>query len=77
MPVIAPAVLDVIMPLNASRQKTFPYYAEYFIDDEDYYYQLMMHGTLVFTISVMVYVSIDTMYACCSQHLCGLFAIVE
>ncbi|OXU23689.1 hypothetical protein TSAR_009084 [Trichomalopsis sarcophagae] len=77
MPAIAPAVLDIVIPLNESRKKTFPYYAEYFIDDEAYYYQLMGHGTIVFTVSVMVYVSIDTMYACCAQHLCGLFSIVE
>ncbi|NP_001177551.1 odorant receptor 158 [Nasonia vitripennis] len=76
-PIIVPNVLDVVIPLNESRAKTFPYFIEYFIDTEVYYYQLMAHGTLCFTISALVYVSIDTMYATCSQHLCSLFDVVE
>ncbi|NP_001177702.1 odorant receptor 156 [Nasonia vitripennis] len=76
-PVLVPIILDIALPLNESRRKTFPYFIEYFIDTEFYYYQLMVHGTICFTISVLVYISIDTMYAACCQHLCGLFDIVE
>ncbi|XP_014222944.1 odorant receptor 9a-like [Trichogramma pretiosum] len=74
---LAPAVLDIIDPLNESRPKAFPYFAEYFIDDQKYYFELTIHGWIVCILSVQIYATFDTTYQLCMQHVCALFSIVE
>nr|XP_012231787.1 PREDICTED: uncharacterized protein LOC105677627 [Linepithema humile] len=42
IPLIAP-ILDVISPLNETRPKKFPQLGEYFLNQEKYYYPLMLN----------------------------------
>ena len=74
---LAPAVLDMIDPLNETRPKAFPYFAEYFIDDQKYYFELTVHGWIVCILSVQIYATFDSTYAQTVHHACALFAIVE
>jgi hypothetical protein len=71
-----PILLNVIAPLNESRPFVFNYYAEYFIDEERYAYELTLHASIVLTLSVQVIVGLDSMYIQCVQHLNALFSIV-
>ncbi|OXU17525.1 hypothetical protein TSAR_009827, partial [Trichomalopsis sarcophagae] len=72
-----PMLLDLIDPLNETRPKAFPYFAEYFIDNQKYYFELTIHGWIVCIISVQIYVTFDATYTQLVQHSCALFAIVE
>ncbi|NP_001164405.1 odorant receptor 154 [Nasonia vitripennis] len=74
---LLPLLLDVIDPQNETRPKQFPYFAEYFIDDQKYYFELTIHGWIVCILSVQIYGTFDTTYTQCVQHACGLFGIVE
>lgn len=72
-----PVFLDMIEPLNYTRQRMFPYFAEYFIDDQKYYFELTVHCWIVCILSVQIFGTFDTTYAQCVQHARALFAIVE
>ncbi|XP_032456677.1 uncharacterized protein LOC100328556 isoform X2 [Nasonia vitripennis] len=74
---LAPMLLDIIDPLNETRPKAFPYFAEYFIDDQKYYFELTVHGWIVCILSVQIYGTFDATYTQLVQHSCALFAIVE
>ena len=77
LPGIIPAVLDLIIPLNVSRQKVLCFYGEYFIDQDVYYYQLVLHTFVIVLSTIMLFTTIDSTYACCVQHVIALFSIVE
>ncbi|XP_014205442.1 uncharacterized protein LOC106637244 [Copidosoma floridanum] len=74
---LVPVLLDVVKPLNETRPRVFPYFAEYFVDDQKYYFQLSVHGWVVCTISAQLYVVFHTNCIQCAQHACGLFLCVE
>ncbi|KAK2580811.1 hypothetical protein KPH14_011544 [Odynerus spinipes] len=69
-------IYDVIAPLNGSHHAKPPFSAEYFIDEEVYFYHILMHMYLIFIIGMAVFIALETFYAVCVQHACGLFYIV-
>ncbi|OXU24312.1 hypothetical protein TSAR_001596 [Trichomalopsis sarcophagae] len=77
LPCLIPAVLDLIIPLNDSRQKVLCFYGEYFIDQKVYYYELLLHTFVCVMCTIMVFTTIDAAYACCIEHVIGLFHIVD
>lgn len=74
---LTPVFLDAIVPLNETRSRSLPYFAEYFVDEKTYYFQLTAHAWIVIPLTVQVFCAFDTTYAVCAQHACALFSIVE
>ena len=71
-----PIVLNIVAPLNESRPKKMLYEAEYGVDDEKYYYYMLVHWYFTSFACICVFVTNDTMYSVWVQHCCALFAIV-
>ncbi|XP_023247295.1 odorant receptor 63a-like [Copidosoma floridanum] len=75
---MASPVLDLIMPLkNGTRPKNLPYYAEYGIDLEEYYYPLMAQSLVGGVGTIVVLVSFDLEFILIVQHVIGLFSLVN
>ncbi|XP_014605683.1 PREDICTED: uncharacterized protein LOC106787647 [Polistes canadensis] len=71
-----PPLMDIIIPLNESRPMELPVYAEYFLNDEDYFYLFYFHISLSIMINITTLVATDTqlMVFCC--HVSGVFAVI-
>lgn len=76
-PGVVSTVFDYLMPLNVSRPKVLSFYAEFFIDQQKHYYELLCCTYFSFAMVVSIYTTIDSTYSCCVQHIVGLFSIVE
>ncbi|XP_044013387.1 odorant receptor 13a-like [Aphidius gifuensis] len=74
---VVPKFLDIVKPLNESRNHVFLYETEYFVDQDKYYYQILLHGYLTVPISVGVIIFFDNMLACYVSHICGCLAVVS
>lgn len=77
LPVTSP-LLDYIIPLeNATRPKALPYYAEYGIDQEKYYYPLISQAIFGGIGTITVLVTYDLGFILVVQHVVALFALVK
>ncbi|OXU29180.1 hypothetical protein TSAR_000295 [Trichomalopsis sarcophagae] len=78
LPGTLPTILNIIAPLNESRPtKVLCFYAEYFIDQEEYYYQLLFQTFIGVMSTVFINATVDTLYVICAHHSDGLFNIVS
>lgn len=69
-------IYDILVPLNGSHRLECPFVAEYFIDEEVYYYYILLHMYTIFLVGLTVVIATEAFYAICVQHACGLFHIV-
>nr|QNL15066.1 olfactory receptor 122 [Aulacocentrum confusum] len=76
MPII-PKILDLVLPLNESRPAVYLFQAEYFIDQEKFYYFILIHSYISCVIAVSILLAIDTEYAIHVYHGCSIFAAVR
>lgn len=78
LPGMLPTVLNYIKPLNESRPtKVLCFYAEYFIDQQEYHYQLLLQTFIGVMSTVFINATVDTLYVLCAHHSDGLFNIVS
>lgn len=70
-----PPILNIISPLNESRGRELIYPSYYFVDEEKYYYPILMHMIAVALILTSVYVACDTYLVYIVHHGCALLAI--
>nr|AXM05163.1 odorant receptor [Campoletis chlorideae] len=76
MPVV-PKLMDVIMPLNASRSLIYPLPLSYGnINVDKYYIPIMIHADCAILIAITTIVAMDSTYAVYVEHACGMFAAV-
>ncbi|OXU17923.1 hypothetical protein TSAR_015062 [Trichomalopsis sarcophagae] len=76
LPISAP-LWDYIVPLeNATRPNALPYYAEYGIDQEKYYFPLMGQAVFGGIGTGMLLVTFDLGFILTVQHVVALFALV-
>ncbi|XP_014298780.1 uncharacterized protein LOC103572807 [Microplitis demolitor] len=75
LPLMSP-LLDIIIPLNETRERILPYPAEYFIDIQKNFFMLYPHGAIVTPIALTVLVGFDSLYAGFVQHACSMFTII-
>lgn len=72
-----PEFLDIILPLNESRPRRLPFIAEYFVDQERYFYILLLHITTAMCIGIVAFVAATTTLAVYFKHICGMFQIAR
>lgn len=72
-----PKLLDKINPLNETRPKIYLYKTEYFVDQDEYYKEILIHAYLTVPLSVGVIIYFDNMLACYISFANGMFAIVR
>ncbi|XP_050446936.1 uncharacterized protein LOC126849290 [Cataglyphis hispanica] len=75
LPLTAP-VLDIISPLNETRSKEMPHPAEFFVNQDKYYYVLLLNTYIGYIACVSIAVAADTMYVLLVEHICGMYDIL-
>jgi len=72
-----PGFLDIILPINESRPRRLQIMTEYFVDQERYFYLLLLHLDIGFCIEMVVFIATLTMISVCLTHICGMFRIAR
>lgn len=70
-----PPILNVVAPLNESRSREFIYPSYYFVDEQRYYYPILVHMISVAVILTSVYIACDINLVHVVHHGCALLAI--
>ncbi|XP_011864600.1 PREDICTED: uncharacterized protein LOC105560262 [Vollenhovia emeryi] len=73
----SPRVLDIFTPLNESRSLQILYTVEYFVDEETYFFAILMHMVLVAYAGGMAATAIATVLLIYISHTCALFKIAS
>ncbi|XP_070152681.1 odorant receptor 9a-like isoform X2 [Polyergus mexicanus] len=68
-------IINIILPTNVSQSRRLPIMTEYFVDQEKYYFLIILHLNAALCIGVAGMVSVGTMLIAYLEHTCGLFKI--
>ncbi|KAL6260650.1 hypothetical protein P5V15_008169 [Pogonomyrmex californicus] len=68
-------IFDIILSRNVSQSHHVPIIMEYFIDQNKYFYLIMLHIHVAICIGIVSMVAIGTMLIAYLQHTCGMFRI--
>ncbi|XP_070159592.1 uncharacterized protein [Polyergus mexicanus] len=74
---IWPDILQIISSTNKSRPRQLQILTEYFIDQERYFYYLLLHINAAICIGLTSTVATGTMLIAYFQYLCGMFTIAS
>jgi len=72
-----PDFTDIIIPANVSRSHHLQISTEYFIDQERYFYLMLLHVNTAMFIGSFVLTATGTMLVAYLQHACGMFKIAR
>nr|QNL15090.1 olfactory receptor 146 [Aulacocentrum confusum] len=76
MPIV-PMVLDIVSPLNESRPAVYMFQGEYFLNQEKFYYVILLHAYVSIIVAVTLLLAIDTEYATHVFHSCAIFGVLR
>ncbi|XP_043258964.1 uncharacterized protein LOC122401091 [Colletes gigas] len=74
LPMLNP-LLDIALPLNESRRRAQLLKVYYFVDGDEYFYSIYIHGTICAISIILTIVSVDSLYMVIVHHASGLFAV--
>ncbi|XP_011860646.1 PREDICTED: uncharacterized protein LOC105557876 [Vollenhovia emeryi] len=69
--------MNAIVPINISQPYLSPIMIEYFVDQEKYFYLIILHIYATIFIGMIITVGTGTIYITCIQHTCGMFRIAS
>ncbi|KAJ8682708.1 hypothetical protein QAD02_018500 [Eretmocerus hayati] len=72
-----PVFLDIIKPLNGSRQKLLFVKAEYGVDPFEHYYKIYAAYCIATIVSALAFMAIDTTYTAIVHQNLGVFGVVR
>ncbi|XP_026826480.1 uncharacterized protein LOC105287157 isoform X2 [Ooceraea biroi] len=72
---IAIPYLDNVAPINGCRPRRLYIDVEYFIDQEKYYYVILIHMNAALFIGILTVIATGTLMIMFFQHACGMFKI--
>jgi len=70
-------ILDIILPKNSSRPHNLLIMMEYFIDQEKYFYFILLHLYVAILIGFITMLAIGTLLFGFFQYICGMFKIAR
>ncbi|XP_026825867.1 uncharacterized protein LOC105287178 isoform X2 [Ooceraea biroi] len=70
-------ICDIVLQINTSRSHNLILMTEYFVDQEKYYYVMLLHINITASIAVFILVAIGTMFITFLQYIYGLFKIAS
>ncbi|XP_043519871.1 odorant receptor 22a-like [Frieseomelitta varia] len=70
-----PPILNIIAPLNESRGREFVYPAYFFVDEQRYYYPILVNMIISALVLASVYIACDVNLIHLIHHGCALLAI--
>lgn len=71
-----PAALDLINPLNESRPKSPLYMVELYIDQDKYFYSILIHAYITSLAGIIPLFATDSLFSSCTHHACGMIKIL-
>ncbi|XP_029666067.1 uncharacterized protein LOC115237265 [Formica exsecta] len=76
---IWPQILSTVLHINESRiqSQTIQITTEYFVDQNKYFYFILLHSNTVICIGATTLTATGTMLIGCAIHACGLFRIAS
>jgi hypothetical protein len=75
---ILPRIVDVSWPMNESRRySSLQIWTEYFIDQERYFYLLILHMYAAVYVGATAMLSTGAMLIIYAQHVCGMFKVAR
>lgn len=72
-----PTALDYMIPLNESRPRIHVVNGEYFVDPDDYFFEIYYLYCVVGTVSSLVLICLDTMYTVVVHQYLAIFGVVK
>ncbi|KAF7385894.1 hypothetical protein HZH66_011736 [Vespula vulgaris] len=72
---MAPAILDLVAPLNETRPRELPIPAVFFFDHEKYFFYMILIAFFVTTVVGAISMAFYPLILICMKHICGLFQI--
>lgn len=73
---LLPQILDVFVPLNETRSREHPFYIEFFIDEDKYFYFVRIQMYFVLILAVEIVLVNVIMFVIYTQHASGLFTVL-
>ncbi|XP_032686492.1 odorant receptor 85f-like [Odontomachus brunneus] len=73
---IATHVLDIKSPLNQTKPRKLFYPAEYLVNQEKYYYVLLLSEYVGYILCVLIGVTTDITYFLLLEYTCGMHAVL-
>ncbi|KAH0948823.1 Or9e81 [Eciton burchellii] len=70
-------IFDIVLQMNVSRSRTMPIMTEYFVDQEKYFYFIVLWINITICVQVIVLLAIGTMFITFFQHIYGMFKIAS
>ncbi|KAF7988659.1 hypothetical protein HCN44_001232 [Aphidius gifuensis] len=71
-----PVVLDIVIPMNESREKKFAYEVDYVIDSQNYYNWIQIHCLMAVLVTDIFVCTTDCFIVMMVEHCSSLFHIV-
>jgi len=68
---------EMNVSINTSQLHHLLFITEYFIDQEKYFYLILLHMYAAFCAGATIMVGIGTMFITCIKHICGMFRIAR
>lgn len=72
-----PDLLDLVAPLNQSRPHQLLVLSEYFVNNDEYFYLILLHMIVCLFILLSILISTTSIYVAYIQHVCGMFEIAR
>jgi len=75
---IFPQVIDIVLFINKSQSRHMIYFTtEYFIDQEKYFYPILLHMDAACPIGGIVLIAIESLLIGYFKHACAIFKIAR
>ncbi|XP_014234225.1 odorant receptor Or2-like [Trichogramma pretiosum] len=74
---LSPIIMDIFMPLNESRPRQPLLIAEFFIDENKYFYSMTTYAYMTCLYGIIPLLGTDTFYMNCVHHICGMTVILS
>ncbi|XP_032675040.1 uncharacterized protein LOC116845909 [Odontomachus brunneus] len=72
-----PIMLDIIVPMDESRPRSFIFIMEFFVDQDTYFYAILTYSFLVNYAGCITIVAVASILIAYVLHVCALFKITS
>ncbi|XP_011861330.1 PREDICTED: uncharacterized protein LOC105558329 [Vollenhovia emeryi] len=72
-----PSILDIIAPLNVSRPRQLLFPGEYFVDQQKFFYAIVLQVDITLGLIIATLISTESLYVTFVQHACAMFQIAS
>ncbi|XP_076670811.1 uncharacterized protein LOC143370083 [Andrena cerasifolii] len=74
LPLINP-MLDILIPLNETREREETFSLYYFVNNEDHFYPIYLHSVWITIVTIVTIVTVDSLNMIITHHASAMFAI--